>query len=99
AVRLAGALALARAPAVRFFFASLLGERVIADLRTRLYGHLMGLDQEFYERSRSGELVSRLSADTELLRGVISSGMSVALRSVITVVGVPGMMVVTSPRL
>ena len=85
AVLFAVALALALATALRFFFVSLLGERVIADLRTRLYGHLMGLDQEFYERSRSGELVSRLSADTELLRGVISSGMSVALRSVITV--------------
>ena len=93
------ALALALATALRFFFVSLLGERVIADLRTRLYGHLVGLDQDFFERSRSGELVSRLSADTELLRGVISSGMSVALRSVITVLGGLAMMVVTSPRL
>ena len=93
------ALALALATALRFFFVSLLGERVIADLRTRLYGHLVGLDQDFFERSRSGELVSRLSADTELLRGVIGSGMSVALRSVITVLGGLAMMVVTSPRL
>ena len=93
------ALALALATALRFFFVSLLGERVIADLRTRLYAHLVGLDQDFFERSRSGELVSRLSADTELLRGVVSSGMSVALRSVVMVVGSLAMMVVTSPRL
>ena len=99
AVLFAVAVALALATALRFFFVSLLGERVIADLRTRLYGHLVGLDQAFFERSRSGELVSRLSADTELLRGVVSSGMSVALRSVVTVVGSLAMMVVTSPRL
>lgn len=99
AVLFAVAVALALATALRFFFVSLLGERVIADLRTRLYGHLVGLDQAFFERSRSGELVSRLSADTELLRGVVSSGMSVALRSVVMVVGSLAMMVVTSPRL
>ncbi|MDH5821628.1 ABC transporter transmembrane domain-containing protein [Luteimonas sp. RD2P54] len=93
------AVALAIATAARFFFVSLLGERVIADLRTRLYGHLVGLDQAFYERTRSGELVSRLSADTELLRGVVGSGMSVALRSVVMVLGSVTMLVVTSPRL
>ncbi|WP_425481432.1 ABC transporter transmembrane domain-containing protein [Luteimonas suaedae] len=93
------AVALAVATAARFFFVSLLGERVIADLRTRLYAHLVGLDQAFYERTRSGELVSRLSADTELLRSVVGSGMSVALRSVVMVLGSMTMLVVTSPRL
>ena len=93
------AFALAIATAARFYLVSLLGERVIADLRTRLYAHLVGLDQAFYERNRSGELVSRLSADTELLRGVVGSGMSVALRSVVMVVGSMVMLVVTSPRL
>ncbi len=93
------ALALAFATAARFFFVSLLGERVVADLRNRLYAHLVGLDQAFFERSRSGELVSRLSADTELLRSVIGSTMSVALRSVVTVLGSVVMLVVTSPKL
>src|SRR5690606_25402696 len=65
------AVALALATAARFFFVSLLGERVVADLRQRLYGHLIGLDPAFHDRSRSGELVSRLSADAELLRSVI----------------------------
>src|SRR5690606_39209637 len=65
------AVALALATAARFFFVSLLGERVVADLRERLYSHLIGLDMGFHDRSRSGELVSRLTADAELLRGVI----------------------------
>src|SRR5688500_15976002 len=92
-------LALAFATAARFFFVSLLGERVVADLRNRLYSHLVGLDQAFFERTRSGELVSRLSADTELLRSVVGSSMSVALRSVVMVLGSMAMLVVTSPRL
>ncbi|WP_242108087.1 ABC transporter transmembrane domain-containing protein [Luteimonas aquatica] len=93
------AVALALATAARFFFVSLLGERVVADLRTQLYAHLVGLGQSFYERTRSGELVSRLSADTELLRSVVGSSMSVALRSGVMVLGSIAMLVVTSPRL
>ncbi|MGY1531213.1 ABC transporter transmembrane domain-containing protein [Luteimonas sp. A649] len=91
--------ALAIATAARFFFVSLLGERVVADLRTQLFGHLVGLDQSFFERSRTGELVSRLTADTELLRGVVATSMSVALRSVVMVLGSVAMLMVTSPRL
>ena len=93
------AIALALATAARFFFVSLLGERVVADLRNRLYGHLVGLDQAFFERTRSGELVSRLTADTELLRSVIGTTMSVALRSTVTVLGSVVMLIVTSPKL
>ena len=54
------AVVLALATAVRFFCVSLLGERVIADLRRSLYSHLLSLDQSFFERTRSGELLSRL---------------------------------------
>ncbi|MCZ8318219.1 MAG: ABC transporter transmembrane domain-containing protein [Lysobacteraceae bacterium] len=93
------ALLLAAATALRFYFVSMLGERVVADLRGRLYRHLLSLDQAFYDRSRSAELVSRLSADTELLRSVVGSSMSVALRSIVTVVGSLAMLVVTSPAL
>jgi ATP-binding cassette subfamily B protein len=99
ALLFAVSLALAFATAARYFFVSLLGERVVADLRNRLYGHLVGLDQAFHERTRSGELVSRLTADTELLRSVVGSSMSVALRSVVMVLGSVAMMVVTSPHL
>ena len=61
-------IALALATAARYFFVTLLGERVVADLRTRLFAHLLGLDAGFFDRSRSGELISRLTADAELLR-------------------------------
>ncbi|MCC8362015.1 ATP-binding cassette domain-containing protein [Lysobacter sp. A6] len=91
--------ALALATAARFYFVSLLGERVVADLRERLYSHLLGLDPAFFETTRSGELVSRLSADTELLRSLVGSSISVALRSFVMVLGSIGMMFVTSPRL
>lgn len=93
------ALVLALATAARFFFVSLLGERVVADLRQRLYAHLIGLDIGFHDRNRSGELVSRLTADAELLRGVVASSMSVALRSVVTVLGSLLMLFVTAPKL
>jgi ATP-binding cassette subfamily B protein len=93
------ALALALATAARFYFVSLLGERVVADMRDKLYAHLLDLDAAFFDRNRSGELVSRLTADAELLRSVVGSSMSVALRSTITVVGSIAMLFVTSPHL
>lgn len=93
------ALLLALATAARFFFVSLLGERVAADLRRRVYDNLLRLDMPFFEQTRGGELLSRLSADAELLRSVVGSTMSVALRSVITFVGSMVALVVTSPRL
>ncbi|HBK45751.1 MAG TPA: ABC transporter ATP-binding protein, partial [Xanthomonadaceae bacterium] len=93
------AVVLAIATAARFFFVSLLGEKVVSDLRRQLYVHLIGLDAGFHDRNRSGELVSRLSADSELLRSVIGSTISVALRSGVTVIGSLSMLFVTSPRL
>ncbi len=93
------AAVLAIATAARFFFVSLLGERVAADLRRRLYDHLLTLDQAFFERTRSGELVSRLAADTELVQTVVGSTLSVAVRSLVTLVGGAIAMIATSPRL
>ncbi len=93
------AVALALATAARFFFVSLLGERVVADLRGQLYAHLVSLDAGFFDRTRSGELVSRLTADAELLRGVIATSMSVALRSAVTFLGGIAMLFVTAPHL
>ena len=96
---LAVAVVLAIATAARYFCVSLLGERVIADLRRQLYAHLLTLDQAFYERTRIGELISRLGTDTELVQTVVSSSMSVALRSMVTAIGGASMLVLTSPRL
>ncbi|MEP6510103.1 MAG: ABC transporter transmembrane domain-containing protein, partial [Dokdonella sp.] len=93
------AAVLAVATAARFFFVSLLGERVAADLRRRLYDHLLTLDQTFYETTRTGELVSRLAADTELVQTVVGSTLSIALRSVVTLIGGFVAMILTSPRL
>ena len=93
------ACVLAFATGARFFCISLLGEKVIADLRRKLYTRLLSLDQAFFERTRAGELLSRMSADTELLRGMVASSISVALRSAITVLGSAVMLAITSPRL
>jgi len=92
-------LVLALASAARFFFVSLLGERIVSDLRRQLYTHLMVLDARFHDRNRSGELISRLTADAELLRSVVGTSMSVALRSAVTVLGSLVMLFVTQPRL
>jgi len=93
------AAVLAVATAARFFCVTLLGERVAADLRRRLYDHLLTLDQAFFEKTRTGELVSRLAADTELVQTVVGSTLSVALRSVIMLLGAAVMMILSSPRL
>jgi ATP-binding cassette subfamily B protein len=93
------AVIMAFSGAARFFCVTLLGERVAATLRTRLYRHLLTLDQAFFERTRSGELVSRLAADTELVQTVVGSTLSLSLRSVVMLVGSTTMLIITSPRL
>ncbi len=85
--------------AVRFFLVSWLGERVVADLRCAVFDHVVGLSPEFFERNRSGEVLSRLTADTTLVRTVVGSTASLALRSAVTGVGAIAMLVVTSPAL
>ena len=93
------ALVLALATSLRFWFVSLLGERVTAELRQAVYDRLLGLDQAFYERTRTGELLSRLTTDAELVQVVVGSSASVAVRSAVMLVGASAMLVVTSPRL
>ena len=93
------AVGLGLATAARFYFVSLLGESVIRNLRDRLFGHLIHLDAGFHDRTRSGELVSRLATDTELLRSMVATTISVALRSSVTVVGALVGLFITSPAL
>jgi ATP-binding cassette subfamily B protein len=93
------AVVLALATALRFWFVSMLGERVTAELRQAVYDRLLSLDQSFYERTRTGELLSRLTTDSELVQVVVGSSASVAVRSVVMLVGASVMLVVTSPRL
>ncbi|MBU6417349.1 MAG: ABC transporter, partial [Xanthomonadaceae bacterium] len=93
------ALVLAIATAGRYFCITVLGERAIAALRDILYSHLIRLDVAFYERTRVGELISRLGTDTEVVQTLIGSSISIALRSVVMVIGAAALMVWTSPRL
>ncbi len=93
------ALVLAIATAARYFCITLLGERAIAALRDVLYSRIIRLDVSFYEKTRVGELISRLGTDTEVVQTLIGSSISIALRSVVTVIGAAALMVWTSPRL
>lgn len=93
------ALMLALASGLRYFFVITLGERVVADLRNAVFEHVTRLSQDFYDRSNSGEIVSRLSADTTQIKSAVGATASVALRNIIMGLGAVGMMVVTSPKL
>ncbi|OOG55905.1 ABC transporter [Rhodanobacter sp. B05] len=93
------ALVLAVATAARYFCITLLSERALASLRQTLYAQVIRLDVGFFERSRVGELLSRLSADTEVVQALIGSGVSVALRSAVMLIGASAMMIWTAPSL
>jgi ATP-binding cassette, subfamily B, bacterial len=92
-------LVLAIASASRFYFVNWLGERVVTDLRADVFGHLATLGPAFYEKTHSGEVMSRLTADTTQLKSASGSSLSQALRNTIMLIGATAMMVVTSPRL
>ncbi|HWF77104.1 MAG TPA: ABC transporter transmembrane domain-containing protein [Caulobacteraceae bacterium] len=84
AALIAGALALATAG--RFFFINRLGERVVADLRERLYRHVLTLDQAFFLKASTGEVLSRLTTDLTIVENMVGSSISVALRNLLTFV-------------
>jgi len=90
---------LAAASAARFYFVSWLGERVVADLRNAVFDHLLKLSPSFYDEARSGEVLSRLTADTTQIKSAVGSTVSIALRNALLFVGALVMMVVTSPSL
>lgn len=93
-----GAL-LAIASAARFYAVNWLGERVVADLRARVFAHLATLDAAYFERHRSGEIMSRITADTTQITAAAGASLSQAVRNSIMLAGALAMMVVTSPRL
>ncbi|MGH6793105.1 MAG: ABC transporter transmembrane domain-containing protein, partial [Methyloceanibacter sp.] len=92
-------LILALASAARFYCVNWLGERVIADIRRDVFKHLTGLSPAFYEVSHSGEVMSRLTADTTQVKAAASTVISQAIRNILVLVGAGVMMVVTSPKL
>lgn len=92
-------LVLACASAVRFYLVNWIGERVVADLRADAFAHLARLGPAFYERTHSGEVMSRLTADTTQVKAAAGTAISQALRNAIMLTGALAMMIVTSPRL
>jgi ATP-binding cassette subfamily B protein len=93
------ALALAVATAIRFYFVTWLGERVIADIRKAVFDHVIGLTPAFFEVTRTGEVLSRLTADTTLIQTVVGSSASVAARNLIMLTGALVLLFVTSVKL
>ena len=92
-------LILALASAARFYAVNWLGERVVADIRSDMFKHLTGLSPAFYEVSHSGEVMSRLTADTTQVKAAASTAISQSLRNILLLIGATVMMVVTSPKL
>jgi ATP-binding cassette, subfamily B, bacterial len=91
--------ALALASAARFYLVNWLSERVVADLRRDLFAHLLELSPRFYEQVRTGEVVSRLTADTTQVKSTFGFAASIALRNMVMLAGGIVMMVLTSARL
>jgi ATP-binding cassette subfamily B protein len=90
---------LAIASYARFYLVSWIGERVVADLRRAVYGHVLGLDAAWFETVKTGEVLSRLTTDTTVLQVVVGSGLSMALRNVLLLLGGLVMLLVTSAKL
>jgi len=85
--------------AFRFYLVTWLGERVVADIRNAVYRHVVTLDSSFFEVTKTGEVLSRLTTDTTLIQSISGAGLSIVLRSAVTLVGAAIMLAVTSPRL
>ncbi len=91
--------ALGIATSLRYYLVTWLGERVAADLRRAVFDHLTRLDARFYETARTGDLMSRLTADVALLQSLIGSAISMGLRNALTGIGAFAMLVLTSTKL
>lgn len=98
-VMIAVVAVLAGASASRYYLVMTIGERIVADLRRDVFAHLMSLSPSFFDSARSGELVSRLTADTTQIKSAVGASVSIALRNMMLFLGAATMMVVTSPKL
>ncbi|EKS33436.1 ABC transporter ATP-binding protein/permease [Afipia clevelandensis] len=99
AVMIAVVAVLAAASASRYYLVITLGERIVADLRRDVFNHLTSLSPSFFDTAHSGELVSRLTADTTQIKSAVGASVSIALRNLVLFIGASAMMVVTSPKL
>ena len=93
------ALFLGVASAVRYYFVTRTGERIIADLRTALFGRVLTLDPAFFVRMRTGEVLSRLTTDIQLIDTLMTTSISFALRNLLTMIGGMILLFVVSPKL
>jgi ATP-binding cassette subfamily B protein len=98
-VMIAVVAVLAGASAARFYLVMTIGERIVADLRRDVFAHLISLSPAFFDSARSGELISRLTADTTQIKSAVGASVSIALRNLMLFIGATAMMVITSPRL
>jgi ATP-binding cassette subfamily B protein len=98
-VMIAVVAVLALASASRYYLVMTIGERIVTDLRRDVFGHLISLSPSFFDSARSGELISRLTADTTQIKSAVGASVSIALRNLMLFFGAAAMMVVTSPRL
>ncbi|WP_248310341.1 ABC transporter transmembrane domain-containing protein [Bosea sp. 117] len=99
AVMLVVVAVLSGASAVRYYLVMSLGERIVADLRAAVFSHLLLLDGRFYDTAKSGELISRLTADTTQIKSAVGASASIALRNIMMFIGAAIMMAITSPWL
>ncbi|MBM3534925.1 MAG: ATP-binding cassette domain-containing protein [Alphaproteobacteria bacterium] len=83
----------------RFYLVTWLGERIVADLRRAVYARVLELSPGFYEVTRTGEIITRITTDTTLVQTVIGSSASVALRNTLILIGATAMMAITSAKL
>ena len=90
---------MATATFIRFYYVSWLGERVTADLRRVLFDHLLRLSPEFFEVTRTGEVISRVTNDTAMLETIIGTSASMAVRNVLLLIGGLVMLALTSAKL
>ncbi|QHO72268.1 ABC transporter [Bradyrhizobium sp. CCBAU 051011] len=90
---------LAAASASRYYLVMTIGERIVADIRRDVFAHLVSLSPAFFDSARSGELVSRLTADTTQIKSAVGASVSIALRNMMLFIGAVAMMVITSPKL
>ncbi|MGA8954141.1 MAG: ABC transporter transmembrane domain-containing protein [Pseudolabrys sp.] len=98
-VMIAVVAVLAVSSALRYYLVTMLGERIVADLRSDVFAHLTQLSSAFFDAERTGEIVSRLTADTTQIKSAVGASVSIALRNLLLLAGGATMMVVTSPRL
>jgi len=93
------AVVLALSSALRYFFVTKLGERIVADLRKATYAHILSLDPAFFLMTKTGEVLSRLTTDVQIVENLLTTSISVSLRNALMLVGGVAYMIVVSPKL